>query len=58
MMPTGAPELQEVWEEVIEPGVESLREDAERAASATGAVVAAEAKQGSPPAELRRAISS
>ena len=52
MMPTGAPELPEVWEEVIEPEVELLREDADRAASATGAVVAVDAKQGSPPESL------
>ena len=33
-------------------GAESLHEDADRAASATGATVAVDAKQGSPPEEL------
>jgi len=58
MKSAGAPELPEVWDEVIEPEVESLREDADHAASATGAVIAVDAKQGPPPEELRRAISS
>lgn len=46
------PEIQGMWDAVIEPDVESLRVDAERAASATGAEVALEVKSGSPPDEL------
>jgi nucleotide-binding universal stress UspA family protein len=41
-----------MWDEVIEPDVESLREDAKRAASATGTEVALQVKPGSPPHEL------
>jgi nucleotide-binding universal stress UspA family protein len=46
------PEIQGMWDELIEPDVESLREDTKRAASATGAEVAVEVKPGSPPDEL------
>ena len=45
-------EVQRMWDEFIAPQVESLREDAELAASATGAEVAVEVKPGSPPEEL------
>ena len=45
-------EVEAIWDELIAPEVESLREDAERAASATGADVEVETKPGSPPEEL------
>ncbi len=50
--PTSGRDLYEIWDAVVEPDVESLREDAERAASATGADVVVEAGPGSPPDEL------
>jgi nucleotide-binding universal stress UspA family protein len=50
--PTAGPDPQEIWDEVIEPKVESLREDAQREASATGAEVAVEVIPGSPPEQL------
>jgi nucleotide-binding universal stress UspA family protein len=40
------------WDEVLAPKVDSLREDARRAASATGADVEVEAMAGSPPEAL------
>jgi nucleotide-binding universal stress UspA family protein len=44
--------VQEMWNEALEPDVESLRKDAEDAAEATGAEVTVEVKAGSPPKEL------
>jgi nucleotide-binding universal stress UspA family protein len=44
--------VQQMWDEVLEPDVQSLREDAERAAADTRAVATVEAKPGSPPEEL------
>jgi nucleotide-binding universal stress UspA family protein len=44
--------VQRMWDEVLEPDVESLRKDAEGAAAATRAEVTIEAKAGSPPEEL------
>jgi nucleotide-binding universal stress UspA family protein len=52
VMPVGRAELQGVWDEAIKPEVESLRKDAERAASATGADFSVEACSGSPIDEL------
>jgi nucleotide-binding universal stress UspA family protein len=45
-------EVQEMWDETIEPNVASLRKDTERAATASGATVTVEVKPGSPPEEL------
>lgn len=50
--PTGGPDVYEIWDTVIEPGVDSLRENAERAVSAAGADGVVEATPGSPPVEL------
>ena len=50
--PTSGPELQEIYDEVLEPGLESLRKDADRAASSTGADVALQVEPGVPSVEL------
>ena len=50
--PTSGPDLQEIYDGVLEPRLESLSGDAQQAASATGADVAVEVKPGVPPEEL------
>ena len=50
--PRSGPDVQEIWDALIEPNVESLREDAERAVRATGADTSVDVRLGSPPAEL------
>lgn len=50
--PTGGPNVQETWDELIAPDVESLREDTERAVRATGAEASVEVRPGDPPEEL------
>lgn len=50
--PTDGPDLEEIGDELIEPQAESLLEDAEREASATGADVAVEVRVGSPMEEM------
>jgi nucleotide-binding universal stress UspA family protein len=50
--PTSGPDLQEIYDGVIEPRLESLGADARRAASATRADVAVEVKPGVPSEEL------
>lgn len=50
--PTAGPDVNEIWDMVIEPGVESLLESAEHAVSATGADAVIEAGPGSPADEL------
>ncbi len=50
--PADGAELQEIWDDVVQPDVESLRADAERASLATGADVGVEAGPGSPIREL------
>ena len=49
---TVIPPIVASWQPIT--GAESLHEDADRATSATGATVAVDAKQGSPPEELLR----
>jgi nucleotide-binding universal stress UspA family protein len=44
--------VQEMWDETIEPDMDSLRADAQHAAPQTGAEFTVEAKLGSPPDEL------
>lgn len=48
----GGSELQEVWDTVIAPDAQSLRERAEHSAAATGIEAAVEAAPGSPPEDL------
>lgn len=50
--PTGGPDPQEIWDQVIEPEIESLREGAERAVSGAQAQAVVEIKPGSPREEL------
>ena len=50
--PADGAELQEIWDDVVQPDVEPLRADAERASLATGADVGVEAGPGSPIREL------
>ena len=50
--PTSGPHVKGIWDELIEPDVESLREDAERAVRATGADASVDVRPGSPPDEL------
>ncbi len=45
-------EIQAMWDELIEPTVEWLRTDTERAVVASGAAVSVEVRPGSPPDEL------
>jgi nucleotide-binding universal stress UspA family protein len=52
VMPADGPELQAIWDDVVQPDVESLRADAERASLATGAEVTVEAGAASPIGEL------
>ncbi|HEY2161565.1 MAG TPA: universal stress protein [Solirubrobacteraceae bacterium] len=52
VMPGYGPELQEIWGDVVQPDVESLRADAERASLATGAEAVVEVGPGSPIREL------
>ena len=50
--PLAGPDPAEIRAEVIEPRLESLREDVERAASTINAEVAVDVRRGSPPVEL------
>ncbi len=52
VVPAEGDELQAIWDDVVPPGVESLRADAERASVATGADAAVEVGPGSPIREL------
>ena len=52
VMPADGADLQAIWDDVVQPDVESLRADAERASLATGADAAVEVGPGSPIREL------
>jgi nucleotide-binding universal stress UspA family protein len=52
VMPADGAELQAIWDDVVQPDVESLRADAERASLATGADVVVEVGAASPIGEL------
>jgi nucleotide-binding universal stress UspA family protein len=52
LMPAYGPELQAIWDDVVQPDLQSLRVDAERASLASGAEVTVETAAASPIGEL------